>query len=116
MLQKKANTVLPSKTIIGKFTPIYLGIALISALSITILQLKKHKKIITYIFGICHTEKNKKWAKYLLCRVLQQILTLEMLEDMISKIIAQVQYFSSFATYNRNKLDGQSCKELKKKI
>ena len=60
VLQKKANTILSSKTVIGLVAYITFGIALIPAPGITIAQLEEHNEIIARIFGACCVKKNEK--------------------------------------------------------
>ena len=89
VLQKKANAVLPSKTVIGKVAHINSGIALIPAPGTTIAQLKEHKETLARIFGACRAERNEKWAKYLVRGVPRRIRTLETLEDVTPEIAAE---------------------------
>lgn len=88
-LQKKANSALLSKTVIGKVAHINSGIALIPVPGTTIAQLKEHKETLARIFGACCAERKKKWAKYLVRGVPRCIQTLETLEDVTPEIAAE---------------------------
>lgn len=59
VLQKKANAVLLSKTIIDKVAYINSGIALIPTPSTTIAQLEEHKETLACIFGACRAKKRE---------------------------------------------------------
>ncbi len=60
MFQKKANSVLPAKTVIGKVTNINSGIALIPAPGTTIAKLGESKETLASIFGALRVERNEK--------------------------------------------------------
>ena len=89
MLQKKANAVLPSKTVISKVAHINSGIALIPVLGTNIAKLKENKKTLARIFGLWRAGRNKKWAKYLVRGIPRQTRTLETLEDVKPEIAAE---------------------------
>ena len=89
VLQKKANKVLPSKTVIGKVAYVNSRIALILAPSRTIAKLEENKETLACIFGVFCAERNEKWAKYLLRGVPRRIQTLETLEDVALEIATE---------------------------
>lgn len=65
IFQKKTNAVFFNKTVVEKVAHINLSIVLIFISGTIIVQLKKYKKTLVYIFEIYYIKKNEKWAKYL---------------------------------------------------
>lgn len=89
IFQKKANLVLPLSMAIRKVAYINSSLPLILFLRTNLEQLEENIYRLAQTLGVCRIKQNKKWAKYLVQKVLKRIMTLNGIKNVTTKIVKQ---------------------------